>query len=292
MTPQWRQAHGLPPDTADRETGTGQPEEMTPTPGHGGNVTAPTAAQIKQSVLAGTDTPPTAGFSPYLSQQRSRFREELRDPRVRAEVAAIAALEHHGDPAAVVESLMNRAAYANTSLRDMLHSGFYGPVNTGLLPGAVMRMRRNPADFARMNAGIETALRGSNLLGGATDQGSGNDPNVGWRGGRVRRFGEVYNDWGGGPGGHEGAARWRKQQQEQIRFEQTSPQYQAAHNFGMALAMDLTRSGQIPLAQGSGGAEMASSLAARGSVTPDAGQLERLEAERRKREPRREAVAL
>jgi len=296
FSPAARRRLGLPPSTADRDTGIGQPEASTPTPGSNAAVSAPTQAQIRQSVLAGTDTPPTAGFSSYLANQRSRFARELQDPRVRREVAAIAAAEHGQDPAAVVESLMNRAAYAGTSLSGMIHSGFYGPVNKGQLPRWLMNMQRNPTQAAKMNAGIETALRGSNLLGGATDQGSGSDPNVGHRGGRVRRFGEVYNDWGGGPGGHAGAARWRHEQQERVRFEMMDPKYQQSHNFGQALAMDL--SGRTSLGE-AGGPEfergtMAPSGAGamRGSVTPEPGQMRGLEEERRKRGRRQEAVVL
>jgi len=294
FSPAARRRLGLPPTNADRDTGIDQPESHIPTPGSDAAVAAPTQAQIRQTVLAGTDTPPTAGFSSYLANQRSRFARELQDPRVRREVAAIAAGEQGGDPAAVVESLMNRAAYAGTSLRGMIHSGFYGPVNKGHLPQMVLQMQRNPTQFARMNAGIETALRGSNLLGGATDQGSGNDPNVGHSGGRVRRFGEVYNDWGGGPGGHAGAARFRREQQERVRFEMMSPQYQQSHNFGQALAMDL--SGRTSL--GSAGfpemdkTPVARGGAMRGSVTPEPGQMRGLEERRRKEQQRQEAVAL
>ncbi|PWT76104.1 MAG: hypothetical protein C5B60_04495 [Chloroflexi bacterium] len=297
QAPAWKQPPSGGPNTAAQATGTEQPEAHVPTPGSNANVAPPTQAQVRQSVLAGTDTPPTAGFSSYLAQQRSKYREELKDPRVRAEVAAIAYGENAGDPAAVVERLMNGSDYAKMSLRDMIHSGFYGPVNRGHLPSMVMHMNRNPTEFAKMNAGIETALRGSNLIGGATDQGSGRDPNVGWSGGRVRRFGEVYNDWGGGPGGHAGAARWRRQQQEQIRLENESPQYQASHAFGTALTMDL--SGRTPLGQSGRGPELeggsmapSGAGAIRSSITPDPGQLGRIEDERRRRQQRQEAAVL
>jgi hypothetical protein len=125
-------------------------------------------------------------------------------------------LEHESDAAAVGESLMNRMAMTGGSIHKGLHSGFYGPVNRGQLGSAIAALERNPNRMARMNAAIDANLAGSNLLKGATDQGSGHDPNVNWPGGRIVRGGEVYNDWGGGRGGHEGARRFREAQQAQV----------------------------------------------------------------------------
>ena len=66
----------------------------------------------------------------------------------------------------------------------------------------------------KMFGAIDAAAT-SNLLKGATDQGSGNDPNVSWPGGKVVRDGETYNDWGGGAG-HEGNRLFRERQQASI----------------------------------------------------------------------------
>jgi hypothetical protein len=223
-------------DEWDRNVSSGG--AMGPAPGSTDEVSAPTEQQVRQGRLAGTDTAPTAGFSPVLERDRAKFREQLADPRTKWETLAILSLEHGHDPAAVAESLLNRSDYAKTSIRNMIHSGFYGPVNFGLLGREIRRLQANPELAAKLNAGLETAMRGSNLIGGATDQGSGRDPNVGWRGGRVVRFGETYNDWGGGPGGHAGAEQYRKQQQQRVRAAQQQ------------VAMDITR--RIP----GGGAEI------------------------------------
>ncbi len=156
--------------------------------------------------------------SAYLQNQRQRFADEMRhNPSVRAELAAMATLEHESDPMAPIESLMNRMAYTGGTLHQGLHSGFYGPINRGQLPGRMAELARNPRRMAQMNAAIDAVLRGSNLLLGATDQGSPGDPNAAWPGGRTVRYGEIYNDWGGGPGGHASAARWREEQQRHVR---------------------------------------------------------------------------
>ncbi len=63
--------------------------------------------------------------------------------------------------------------------------------------------------------GAVDAAATSNLLKGATDQGSGSDPNVTWPGGKIVRQGETYNDWGGGYG-HEANRRFRERQQAAI----------------------------------------------------------------------------
>jgi hypothetical protein len=70
--------------------------------------------------------------------------------------------------------------------------------------------------MAQVNAAIDEVLAGRNVLKGATDQGMASDPNGHWLGGRVYGQDQVYNDWGGGPGGHLGAQRFREDQQRQV----------------------------------------------------------------------------
>jgi len=255
--------------------------QRVPPPGSNSEVTAPTADQVRATRMAGTDTPPTEGFSEYLQSERAHFGEELKNDKTKWETLAMIALEHGHDPAAVAESLLNRANYAKTSINNMLHSGFYGPINKGMLAREIRMLQRNPEYAAKLNAGLETAMRGSNLLGGATDQGSGRDPNVGHRGGRVTRFGETYNDWGGGPGGHDGAAAYRRAQQLRVQQEQR----EGAR--GKQFAMDIGRATRnaLPL----GGADIGPMP--RGG-TVGSRQYRMMEEERRKREEdRREAAA-
>ncbi len=156
---------------------------------------------------------PSLTGSEYLKSQRSRAAEELKDPTTRREVAGMLATEGERDPVPVMESLLNRQAYTGKSIHELLHSGFYGPVNRNELPGAMHTLDRDHARSQRLNKAIDTALAGSNLIKGATDQGLPTDPNGRWQGGRVERGGNVYNDWGGGAGGHEGARRFREHQQ-------------------------------------------------------------------------------
>jgi hypothetical protein len=77
----------------------------------------------------------------------------------------------------------------------------------------VEKLARDPAAMKRAMADIDAAAT-SNLIKGATDQGSGHDPNVNWQGGRTVRYGEVYNDWD--YGGHEKARRFREEQQANV----------------------------------------------------------------------------
>ena len=153
--------------------------------------------------------------SKYLQAERARFKEELKNtPGLRDELAAMASFEHEGDPIAPIESLMNRMNFIRSSIHSGLHSGFYGPINKGLLASRVQELRSNPARMARLQSAIDAAFS-SNLLRGATDQGSPSDPNADWPGGRMVREGEVYNDWGGGAG-HEAARLYRENQQRQV----------------------------------------------------------------------------
>jgi hypothetical protein len=182
----------------------------------------------------GAHIPSDVTGSEYLRAQRASFTEELeRDPGARKELAALTTLEHESDPVAVVESLANRHAYVNEarakqglpplSVKDMIHGAggksFYGPVRRGSLGSRVAELERNPQRLAKMNAAIAEVSSGSNILKGATDQGSPGDPNAQHPGGRIVRQGEVYNDWGGGPGSHEGARRFREEQQRRVRGE-------------------------------------------------------------------------
>jgi len=146
--------------------------------------------------------------SASIASARARFAEELKDPNKRMEFAAM--LLSEGTPLPTAESAMNRSLFANKTLSQMLHSGFYGPINRGQLPGFMRQLQQNPKLMARMNAAINQALGGSDVIHGATDQGMTIDPNGRWPGGRTIIGGQVFNDWGAGPGGHAGAARWRE----------------------------------------------------------------------------------
>jgi len=147
--------------------------------------------------------------SQALAALRSRWRAEIEsDPQLKRAVIGMLATEGEKDPVPVMESLYNRAAYTGQPIKSLLLSGFYGPINRGELPGMLDRLDKDPERRARLEQAYETALS-SNTIKGATDQGLPTDPNGQHQGGRIVRGGNVFNDWGGGPGGHEGAAAFR-----------------------------------------------------------------------------------
>jgi hypothetical protein len=165
--------------------------------------------------------------SAYLAARRAGMKAEIaRDPRLRNELAGMMMLE--GSPVQTMESLANRAEMMNKwrgsrgmkpmSLHEMLHSGFYGPINRGQLPGAIARLQHNPALMKRMGAAIDAVMGGSNTVKGYTDQGMPSDPNGAWgmRHGHMMKGGNLFTDWGGGPG-HDYARRFREQQQDAVR---------------------------------------------------------------------------
>ena len=159
-----------------------------------------------------------------MQQQRAGIANEIaRNPGLRAQIAAMAYLEDANDPVAPIESLANRVNAMNATghpmtAAQMLRSGFYGPINHGHLPGAMRTLQNNPQLANRMNLAIDTVLRGSNIIGGATDQGGPGDPNYNYAGGRVMRGREVYNDYPGGAG-RQGNAHWRMAIQRQVQAE-------------------------------------------------------------------------
>jgi len=174
---------------------------------------------VGRTELAGTTTPPTVGFSPYLERQRARMTDEVaRDPELALRVAAVGRSENAADPIAPIESLYNRAEFTGQSLASLITRDFYGSIRDGGFQKALRELRADPAEFARYRRLTAEVGHGSNVLGGATDQGSPTDPNAGHSGGRVIREREVYNDWAG-HGGHEAARRFREAQQAEVHRE-------------------------------------------------------------------------
>jgi hypothetical protein len=152
--------------------------------------------------------------NPYIAQQRAQFAKDLGDPMTHDQVCAMMITEDSAHPVPCLESLLNRILYCNSrgwkqTVLSMLHGGFYGPYNRGVYPRTIRQLQASPALQAKMDAAIATVMAGSDLIHGFTDQGLPTDPN-GQRHPQMRLGGNIFNDWGGGPGGHDGAEAWRQ----------------------------------------------------------------------------------
>lgn len=188
---------------------------------------APGAAPWAQESRFGAwgDSGGSGTGSAYLVSQRAGMAAAARaDPQLAAELRGVASTEDAYDPEGPIEALANRSAYLDSigkhqSLHQLIHGGFYGPVNRGALPGAMAAIERNPALKAKLQAAIDKVWAGANRLKGATDQGSPGDPNAAWQGGRIlppgASRGAIYNDWGGGAG-HAATAKFRIDQQQHV----------------------------------------------------------------------------
>jgi hypothetical protein len=247
----WRSAHGIaplglgapaggggdvaaPPGVAPSSPGNVRTRLLGEQHGAGPSPTAPGYTQklttdAVKAAVTGTSAP-AAGGSSFLQQQRASSVAEINaDPALKAKVRAIAYTEDAHDPEGVIESLYNRAAYTGKSIKELTKTGrggFYGPMNRGGEAAATAYLNAHPAVLAKIDAGMATAAS-ANRLKGAQDQGMPGDPNAAWPGGRISppgaSRGAIYNDWGGGPGGHEGARRFREEQQRQVAAGAGSP---------------------------------------------------------------------
>jgi hypothetical protein len=141
-----------------------------------------------------------------LAHERQPLVDEIEnDPSLKEDVFKMAAMEESkGVPrTATMEALFNRVSMIrkhnpNYSIRNELHSGFYGPINRGGLNRPISAGSR-----ATSASAYDAAKRGSNLIIGRTDQGAIGDPNAAGPG-RVRVPGTsgIYNYWQGSRGGH------------------------------------------------------------------------------------------
>jgi hypothetical protein len=150
----------------------------------------------------------------YIAQQRAQFAAQLADQTTHDQVCAMMITEDGANPVPCLESLLNRILYCNSrgwkqTVISMLHSGFYGPYNRGAYPRTIRQLQASSPLQTKMNAAIATVMAGSDLIHGFTDQGLPTDPN-GQRQPQMRLGGNIFNDWGGGPGGHDGAEAWRQ----------------------------------------------------------------------------------
>jgi hypothetical protein len=165
------------------------------------------------SALSGPQIPAGVTGNAYVQALRAPFARELQDPNVRLQFMGMMLSEGGSTgqmPLADAESAMNRANFAGKTLMQMLHSGFYGPIKKGLLPSFMRRIQNDPALRARLNAYINQALGGSDIIHGHTDQGNLRlgDPGAAWENAHDRdRFGsEIFGDWLFG----KGTAQWRQ----------------------------------------------------------------------------------
>jgi hypothetical protein len=180
----------------------------------------PETPSSPQDTHPSESTGKVGGGQAWLAKQREPFKKELEDnPRTKEWAAAIISSEHPQAGPAVIESLMNRTALVNeararkglppVSLWHMMHSGFYGPVNTGKIRRDFAAMAKNPNYHKQLLGYVDQALAGSNVIQMHTDQGGPGDKNY-IRGGRGVEIGhERYNDWG-----YPGSREFRERMQQ------------------------------------------------------------------------------
>ena len=174
------------------------------------------------------DTAGKSGSAFLKAQRASRIAEIENNPEVKRLVMQMLATETYLNggkgTTATLEALLNRSIMVGNTIMQELNSGFYGPIKHG------QAQRRNLGEQEQKYAqdAINNVAGGSNLIHGRTDQGSGNDPNVGGPG-RVRVPGtnEVYNFWQGRRGrrdfSHDDSRRFAESQERQVAVGGDAP---------------------------------------------------------------------
>lgn len=168
--------------------------------------------------LSGGDAGP-GGNNSALADQRSEIMASV-DPATKHLMHQMLATE--GGGTRTVEALLNRVAMIRKkipgySVKDELHSGFYGPINRG----SAQRTGISGKMAAGYDRDINRAVHGgSNLIEGRTDQGTYGDPNANGPG-RINVPGhnsEIYNFWKGSRHGHQfgygDTSAWARHQNE------------------------------------------------------------------------------
>lgn len=178
------------------------------------------------------------GSNAYIAARRLRFAQELKDPAKRLQFAGMLLSESSGTDAgrvATAESAMNRSDFAHKSLMQMLHSGFYGPINHGMLPQFMARLQRDPKLMAKMNSAISTALGGSDVIKGHTDQGMISDPGGRWEMAHSHAYvGQVFGDWLRG----KGTSAWRQRFESDAAAHAGAPPHWSTGDIASALHMN------------------------------------------------------
>lgn len=127
-----------------------------------------------ETSASGTAVSSTGGSS-YLAMTRAKYFEELdRDPQLMRDVIKTASME--GGLQSNIEQMVNMAQMRGySSLRQAIHSGFYGPVNRGGLAGWLSKGQMEAG-----KAAIAQVRGGSDITDLSTDQGLWSDPNGSW----------------------------------------------------------------------------------------------------------------
>jgi hypothetical protein len=162
--------------------------------------------------VAGAGSPPPTGADPDgkatagadsnnpIAAERARVMKQLQEPGMRDLTARVISHEQAGEAgrADVLESLVNRAVVTGKHPRDLINSGFYGPVNRGTIgsgPAPAWALK----DYDQAAADVAA---GRNEIGGRVDQGMLGEVAPG---GRVGVRGEYYG-WMGLKGERKTAA--------------------------------------------------------------------------------------
>jgi hypothetical protein len=169
--------------------------------------------------------------SSYLKQLRAPLAAEIQNtPGLKDAIVAMALMEDANHPIGPIESLFNRASFTGQSLQSLVNNSFYEGNRTGATAGFRARVAQNPGAYAAIYSALDDVVGGSNVLRGATDQGSPGDPNTPQRdaaatSGLINPYPgntEIYNDWNG-PGGRAAAAAWREKTQAAVQSAGWTP---------------------------------------------------------------------
>lgn len=145
--------------------------------GSSGEPTSPSEDNLSETFEEGGPVGgpvPEGEYTDTLAAQRAQFAAELEaNPALKEKVQALANAEMSGNPGAIMETMMNRAAAEGKTLSQIVNdTNYWAPYKDGSLSKNLSALRSSPTLQSNLDQALQNTLAGSNVTKLATHAGS------------------------------------------------------------------------------------------------------------------------